>query len=36
MRKARKLSELMDRLQLGGCEEDQKTAVRNVVSHIIP
>jgi hypothetical protein len=36
MRKGRKLSELMDRLQLGGCEEDQKTAARNMVSCINP
>jgi hypothetical protein len=36
LRKARKLSELMNRLQLGGDEDDQKTAAKNMVSHIIP
>lgn len=36
MRKARKLSELMDKLQLGGYEEDQKTSVGNAVSCVIP
>jgi RAB6-interacting golgin len=36
MRKARKLSELMDRLQLGGYEDDEKRAAGNVVSHVMP
>jgi hypothetical protein len=36
IRKARKLSELMNRLQLGGYEDDQKTAAGNVVSHVMP
>ncbi|XP_023710488.1 RAB6-interacting golgin isoform X3 [Cryptotermes secundus] len=31
LRKARKLSELMNRLQLGGHEDDQKTAAKNMV-----
>jgi hypothetical protein len=26
----------MNRLQLGGYEDDQKTAAKNVVSHVMP
>jgi RAB6-interacting golgin len=35
MRKARKLSELMNRLQPGGCEGDFRMAAGNVVSHVM-
>jgi len=35
IRKARKLSELMSRLQPGGCEGDFRMAAGNVVSHVM-
>jgi hypothetical protein len=35
IRKARKLSELMNRLQPGGCEGDFRMAAGNVVSHVM-
>jgi hypothetical protein len=36
IRKARKLSELMNRLRLGGYEDHQETDSGNVVSHVMP
>jgi hypothetical protein len=35
IRKARKLSELMNRLQPGGCEGDFRMAAGNMVSHVL-